>query len=520
MSFHLKPVPLLLVLLAGFASAGDFEDGKALKEAGKFEEALPKLEAAVKADATNPDAALALSQVLTGLGRYEDAAKAVDPARKAHPENAALPAAKGRAYFLLIMQEKAKDDEERDQGLIDNYKEDVQKWAKAAMSVDPNNLEALMTMGLYQQEFGDPTQAQINFEKAVSVAPQSFDAAFALAEFWFMSANKDKKNLELWTRAEAGFFTATKLDPKSARAAANLAHCKAWLKAPGKDVGAAYMRAYELSSPPDDKLLRKAYQWTPSEDRADMCQKLVDAAPNDFTLRLFLATAFAEPPWKNFQKAIDTLDAAGKLDPKSPYVPLNQGEIYVKWGKFDEAIGAFQRAIDLYGGEIDDGDYLKMAYTFPLDTKGVTNEQREKIWHALTKGFPKRAGAANNAGLYYRDGAKDAKKSLEWYVRASEIAPDDVCILNDTGLIYHYELKQYDKAMPYYRKAVEIGKSKGMDDNGQKDPDRGYRDAMNNIAKVLQLTKKWADLKEFVLKEMPENHAGRAGWLKAAEDKK
>src|SRR5262245_46445058 len=97
---------VLPLFAASLAFAGDLEDAQALQKAGKFEEALPKYQAAFAADATNPAAALGLCQVLAGLGRYDDAAKCVDEARKAHPENAALLAAKGRANFLGMLKEK------------------------------------------------------------------------------------------------------------------------------------------------------------------------------------------------------------------------------------------------------------------------------------------------------------------------------------------------------------------------------------------------------------------------------
>src|SRR4029077_10226252 len=59
-------------LVAMAAWAGDVEDGKALQQAGKCEEALAKFEAAAAADPTNADAALGRSQVLAGLGRYDE----------------------------------------------------------------------------------------------------------------------------------------------------------------------------------------------------------------------------------------------------------------------------------------------------------------------------------------------------------------------------------------------------------------------------------------------------------------
>src|SRR5687768_17057081 len=104
MNRFVRLVALLPLLAASAALAGDLDDAKALQKAGRFEEALPKYKAAAAAQTENAEAALGLSQVLAGLGRYEEAAKAVDAARKAHPKDPALLVAKGRAYLLAALK--------------------------------------------------------------------------------------------------------------------------------------------------------------------------------------------------------------------------------------------------------------------------------------------------------------------------------------------------------------------------------------------------------------------------------
>jgi tetratricopeptide (TPR) repeat protein len=527
MSWFRRPAALVLVL-ASAALAGDLEDGKALQAAGKFEEALAKLEAASKADPTSADAALALSQVLAGLGRYEAAAKAVDAARKAHPENAALPAAKARAYLLLLEKEKAKETSEDpnevpDEALVESYREDVQKWAKAAMAVDAKCVEALVVMGLYQQHYGgegrgNEEQAIINFEMAAAADPRNFDAVFRLGELWFAKAEQDKKNADFWSKADSYFFTALKLDPKSMAAAEKSAHCKAWLKSPAADVVAAYRRALALN-PENDKLLKQIYDWSAVDDRAPVFQELVDAAPKNVARRIYFAYALSSPPWNNHDKALEVLDQAASIEPKNAFIPLTQADICLGAGRIDPALNFYEKSVTLFERNIDDTRYDRLAF-LPVKTKAMTDPQRDRLWTILWKGFPARAGAANNAGLYYRD-SKKAKESLEWYLRAVEAAPDDVCIQNDTGLIYHYNLNELDKAEPHYRKAIALGKEKKLDDNEpRKDPDRGYHDALNNLAILLAKQKKWAELKKFVVEDVPEGHQGRDKWLKAAETKK
>jgi tetratricopeptide (TPR) repeat protein len=509
---------LALVVSASIAYAGDLEDGQALQQAGQFEQALPKFEAAVKADPANPLAALGLSQVLTGLGRYDEAIKAVDAARKAHPENAALLAAKGRAFFLTMLE--AENAEEPDDSFISACHDDATRWAKEAMKADAKCVEALLLLGQIHQKDDNGDQAIQFFQAAANADPKNFDAAFEVGNHWYLQAGKDQKNADLWSKAEQAFFGALRIDPKSARTAANIAHCKAWRKAPAKDVADAYLRALMLA-PQDANLYRKYHDWTPAGERVAAMQKLSDEAPKDVLRLRWLA--FAHQGARDYKKALDALEKASKADPTDPWVPLEEGDVTLAEGKkIDDAIDFYVEALSLFKGKggVDRNAYLRLAGSVAFENQALSESQREKVWTVLWKLCPDRYDAANNAGLWFRDVGKDYKKSLEWYLRAAEVAQDDACVQNDTGLIYHYHFQEYRKAEPFYRKAIAIGAEKGYDWNAPKPPGMGYRDALNNLAKILVEEKRWSDLKKFAETDCPKQHALREVWIRQAEEKK
>jgi len=501
----------LPLFVAAFAIAGDLEDGKALQQAGRFEEALPKFQAAAAADPTNADAALGLSQVLTGLGRYEDAAKCVDAARKANPTNASLLAAKGRAYFLA--QLKAEKAEEPDGNLIEGLKADSLRWAKEAMKTDQKNVEACLLMGQIKQKDRDDEQAKSFFEMAVAADAKSFDAQFALADCLF--------NMKRWPDAENAFFAAMRLDPKSARAALNYAHCKAWQNEPGKEVALAYFKAADLA-PDDDAPLAKAYQRMPKGERTAAFQQLADALPKNVRRKLYVAYSLMED--KQFEKALEVIDVCTKLEPKNASVYLTEGDIRIAWGKIDDGIGNYQEALGLYGKDVPKDVVVKLGYKvagLPAGKPPLDDEQREKLWTLMWKSCPASAGLWSDIGLYYRDVKKpsDPKKAEVWYLRAVEASPEDATILNDTGVIYAYNLKQPEKGEPYYRKAIAVGKREGYDWNASSPPGIGYRDSLNNLGKLLVEQKRWKDLKKFLDDDVPEDHANRATWTREAEEK-
>jgi hypothetical protein len=80
-------------------------------------------------------------------------------------------------------------------------------------------------------------------------------------------------------------------------------------------------------------------------------------------------------------------------------------------------------------------------------------------------------------------------------------------------------MNDFEKAEPYYRKAVEIGKAQKYDCNTAKDPDRGFRDALNNMHMILAAKKRWKELKKFAEEDVPDAHPQKEIWIKEAESK-
>ena len=86
----------------------------------------------------------------------------------------------------------------------------------------------------------------------------------------------------------------------------------------------------------------------------------------------------------------------------------------------------------------------------------------------------------NDVGLMHRDISKDYRASLEAYLKAAPLAPDDQGIQNDTGLIYLYHGKSIGEdpkqSLPYFQRTFQM-----VQEDGQA-PTMGYRDALENLA--------------------------------------
>jgi tetratricopeptide (TPR) repeat protein len=85
--------------------------------------------------------------------------------------------------------------------------------------------------------------------------------------------------------------------------------------------------------------------------------------------------------------------------------------------------------------------------------------------------------AANNLGFYYRE-VRQYGRSLAWYLKSCERAPENQDILNDTGLIYLYHRpRERANGLPYFEKVLALVLQ------GDQKPERGYWDALENLAK-------------------------------------
>ena len=162
---------------------------------------------------------------------------------------------------------------------------------------------------------------------------------------------------------------------------------------------------------------------------------------------------------------------ANRRDPQPGESPWDRHEEALAWilpalAVHGEHEGLYQEAFD--AAQALSGTDPKNA---PDPETGI--EAFEKIHEA----WPWSGDAANNLGFLYREAAK-YDRSLEWYLKAVERAPENQDILNDTGLIYLFHLpREKAKGLPFFLKTLALVLE------GDQRPERGYWDALENLCK-------------------------------------
>jgi tetratricopeptide (TPR) repeat protein len=236
---------------------------------------------------------------------------------------------------------------------------------------------------------------------------------------------------------------------------------------------------------------------------------------------------------KNFDEAVTLyqkgFDVSGK---KHSGIALETGNVLFARG--DAAKGDLPKAAEWYGTALK----LQSAWNDPVNNplvrlnavagsfvqkgeyaKGI--EILEK--HALPGGLSDR-DTMNNLGLFYRDwadrggrraeGKAKNEKALEYYLKASKLVLDDETatpkqkaqVLNDTGVIYDYQLGDLEKGIDYYRQALK--------------QDGTYIDALENLARCFNKLGKYEEAIPLFQKVLDKEPARRVSLTGMSEARK
>ncbi len=269
---------------------------------------------------------------------------------------------------------------------------------------------------------------------------------------------------------------------------------KQWMSVEGtaaygrRDLRAGYLAAARLL-PEDDAPLRVLVKlWPAGSPQALAALDAVIAENPDAVLaRRHKARLLAgrEP-----ESALGVLLEAQARAPEAPDVLAEVAAALVAVGRHDEAAARYAALLEARANSTArDGDDP------PLDVRAVSNAldallhpgdpahpieaaTRVRGARALCAANPADPRFGNNAGLWFRDEAKDYEASLEFYLIALEVAPDDVDLLNDTAFLFVQHLRD-DKAeaLPLLEKARRL-----VEDEGRP-ATRGYWDALEHLCR-------------------------------------
>ncbi len=308
---------LLIVLAAQTAWAGAYEDGIGLFNNGQYQAAAERFRAAVEQNPNNVDAMKKL----------------------------------GDCYFNIYSSEKP-----------EFARLAIEAYTKA-LQADPNDGVTRLHLAQMYSWTEDSENALKELKTLLQREPQNTTAMLEMAEIYSWKPETYNQSLEQC-------YQVLKVDPKNKRAQLIAARVLSWKGEHTKAL--AYYEAL-LNENPNDAKVRAEYANALSaagrfDDAVQQFNYLVSNRGTRDQNLLGLAEALYRA--KRYTEALAVIDAYLQREPNNGYAYRLKGLIYSEQRRLNEAVAAFQKAIEINPQDVDAKLFLAHAYamnegTFP-----------------------------------------------------------------------------------------------------------------------------------------------------------
>jgi len=152
---------------------------------------------------------------------------------------------------------------------------------------------------------------------------------------------------------------------------------------------------------------------------------------------------------RNFQQALEDIDAAEKMDKKDPEIPLIKGVIFFGLKEYNQAEGFYEKSLKLKSDYSEARYNLCVLYVktdrFDEAIEECSLASSDILYRSRDKAFTT-LGVA-----YFKKG--DLDRAKEYYEKALEINPAFVYTHNELGKLY-MSIGEYQLAAEEFKKAV------------------------------------------------------------------
>jgi tetratricopeptide (TPR) repeat protein len=445
--------------------------GAALYRAGRFKEAVQKLEAATTAevDKATPYDWLFLAMANQRLNRPAGARKWLNKAVQlfvsATPQKAARIPWDQRVQWELLRREaeavlKLEPGDLRNQEKVGksfsegwaaleqgNHDKAIASFSEV-ITLDPTYEKAYTFRGAAYNAKKECDKAIADFTRAMQLNPVETAAYVGVGRGLAYLIKKD------YNAAIADFTRVIQADPEATEA--YLDRGIAYSETGDYDKAIAdYNKAVELAPRSVGTLVRRGHAYFEKND--------YDKAIADYSQAIQLDPKNAEGYYsraraylrkQDYDKTIADASRAIQLDPKSPVPYIRRGDASHGKGDYDKAIADYTRAIELDPQDsltyqdrgsvyFDKKDYDKAIADFSR-----TIERNPKNGDAFITQTYRQRGLA-----YWRQGKLD--QALADYAKIIELNPKDADAYDSRGRI-NYLKKEYDRAIADFTKAIEL----------------------------------------------------------------
>lgn len=152
--------------------------------------------------------------------------------------------------------------------------------------------------------------------------------------------------------------------------------------------------------------------------------------------------------------AIEVLDGLARSHPDLPLVHATRGDLLRQLGRFEDAAGAYTRALDIYGEE-------HPARWFVYYTRGIAHHKLDD-WPAAEADFraalalqPKQPQVLNYLGYSLVERNEKLDEALGMIETAADARPDNGAIIDSLGWVM-FQLGRFDEAVEHIELAASL----------------------------------------------------------------
>jgi tetratricopeptide (TPR) repeat protein len=349
------------------------------------------------------------------------------------------------------------------------------------VSLEPHNVEDRMVLGQLYTVKHEPKKAEEQFKTAQDIEPDSEDVVLNLARLYGESGDLEHA---------AKVVEAVPESDRTSKMEFALGAAYDQLKRP-KDAIAAYQRALDIE-PGDARTMGALAQALLNDDQLDAAMKqykqLSEADPDDSSALIHIGEI--QRRQGKYEDALATIRKAAKKEPDNLEAGYNEGLLLDVLGRFDEAVQVYEHMVDLTSHA--NGAYRedeKNNRDIFLERLGAVYHEENKIDQAIGA-YQKMIDMGGDSALRgyqgevdtYRD-AKQFDKAVEVSRKAVETNPKN----NDLKLMLAGELADAGKV----DEALSMAKGLLKNDNSE-----GDRKIWLDLAQVETRLHRWKDAED------------------------
>jgi tetratricopeptide (TPR) repeat protein len=279
----------------------------------------------------------------------------------------------------------------------------------------PELVEAFVQLGHVQSNASKISQAQEAFAGALRLDPQSVAALVGSGELYYRSAR--------YSEAEARFESALKADADSLDA--KIGTAKTWIALERTKEAKDHLTKLLTAYPKEPMVFYWAGRVNEllgqrKEAESDFRKAIDNAKTPEQGVPSYVALAALLASTNRAAEAATLLQDASKNYPGSPELAKARGEVALRSGKLEEALGQFEAALKKAPDDLSTRFFIGQTLM-----KMRKFDQAVAVLDAVQKIDPEYPGLSLERGLYYEETGQ-SEEALRMYESALKKAPNDV----------------------------------------------------------------------------------------------